>query len=124
MTNALKARASQAGGGNGGGGGYLSEGQERTVYDAQSGRTWIIRRTRRAYAYDLADAYNEGLGSDQKARGMQWIAYGIAGSEQIKLVTLDEAVTKSVADLKARTERDRLSFNARANIVEDDYDLR
>ena len=103
--------------------GTMSAGDVRTIFDEKSGRTWTLTRTRRAYAYDLADAYNDQLGEDQKARGMRWIVSGIVGNEQVKLVTLDEAVTKSVEDLKARSERDRLAFNARVNIVEDDYDL-
>lgn len=114
MTNALARRASEMGVGNGGGG-YLTPGNQRTVHDPKSGRTWTITRTQRAYAYDLADAYNDQLSNEQIDQGMKWIVYGLAGNEQIKLVTQDDAVTKSVEALKARNERDRLAFNARAN---------
>jgi hypothetical protein len=46
----------------------LAIGETRTIVDAGNNRTIVITRTHRAYAYDLADAYNAA----RTREGTEW----------------------------------------------------
>ena len=71
--------------------GTMAIGDEKTITDEKSGRTWTLKRTARDYCFDLATAYNKALTYDLEKRGFIWAVMKQRGEFILKPEVMSEA---------------------------------
>jgi hypothetical protein len=95
----------------GGGGGSIPPGSTRMIdVKDKSGniiKTLTVYRTDRDYAYDLADAYNDGLDPSSRQRGLQWF---VGPSGELKLGDNSAWSRSNLKRIESRTETERARY--------------
>lgn len=86
----------------------LAVGETRTVFAKDKNgeiiKTFHITRTNRAYAYDLADAYNAAMPDQQRRMGLEWF---VLPSGELKLGEAQGYSEHKTRELEREREQER-----------------